>query len=325
MRYIIYTEGCASMQSSNQPILKAVPLPPSMLPSNDSKIVAADVAKQQPSAVQMEKTKPLAASKNTAASNNSHSGWKPSYNTKGLTDLLACVNIHNELKNEIKNNIIFNTTVSQQLPDLGECACGNHDFDRKKNSRRQDAAARIVAAANDRFASKTRLNYLSMGSGLLMQDFIICAMLLLDGYSLCVRLIEPNCTQEDFMKAYKQFCFLQEFARGMGVQFEAESFPSINDYMKSHAKEQIHVGHAIDFDVYTHVEKEAKQDLLKAHQMLSPQGFFYLAVGAIDLLFNKSTAHAYTSSMSSARMMNEFMKASGQMAKSVTTKQPAPG
>lgn len=202
--------------------------------------------------------------------------WVPKYNRDGLAKLLACVSTHYKMKIDTYNGDRYKNNYSSQLPALGECACLNHSYDRSRSKLRTDAELSIMHEVKTRYQDRTTLNYLSVGSGALMQDFIICATLLLAGYSLCVRLVEPACTEQRFYNAYLQFNCLQQFAQNLQLQFEPEYFPTVLDYIQTYPDEKIHVGHAIDFDAF-HFEQEAKEDIVLAYQSLNPNGFFYLA------------------------------------------------
>jgi len=193
-------------------------------------------------------------------------------------------------------NKIFTMLYSypELLPDLKECACINGSvFDRSQNNRRQLSEQYIVGSIqNDaRFTGKKTVNYLSLGSGYLLQDFIICCMLLLQNYSLCVRLIEPRCDhpdfEKDFMKAFNQFCMLEFYARELGLQFTAEFFPTVLDYIQVHFQENIDVVSAIDFDaIVSGFDEESKMDALFAWQKLEKGGWFYLATCMYTWVFN---------------------------------------
>src|SRR5258708_2447463 len=102
----------------------------------------------------------------------------------------------------------------------------------------------------------------------------------------------------------------------MGLQFDAEYFPSVMSYMKEHPHEQIHVSHAIDYDVIMFLAA-AKEDALLAHQLLDMNGFFYLASGPSDILFNRVSTQPY-SRTSDLTLMREFIKTSKEIADNET-------
>jgi hypothetical protein len=241
---------------------------------------------------------------------------EPKYSKEALQDVVVDVSTHYITRMERIGAEPYRNSYSKQLPDLGECACLDHAFDRNRNTRREVAASRVVETAKQQFPStpetQPTLTYLSMGSGALLQDFVICAMLLLQGYSLHVRLIEPSCDQARFLNAYHQFCYLQYYASQMGLNFVVEYFPYVLDYIKFHADEKIQVAHAIDFDIF-HNDIIAKSDMVLVHQMLEKNGFFYVTAGTDDYLFRQTAMHAYP--LSDVSIGQEFMETSVRAAK----------
>jgi hypothetical protein len=224
-----------------------------------------------------------------------YTNYANSYNKTGLIELLTHVSTKQTKETQIIDNNMWLNVSSTELKSLKECACLNSKiFDRTSNNRRVGIEKRIIQNTKNRFSLEKHhnLNYLSLGAGFLLQDFIICAYLLLNGYSLCVRLVEHSCESEQFREAYQQFCCLQLYAEGMKLQFVVAYFPTILAYIKQHPLEQIDIGQAIDFDAY-HFHPQSKMDLHFACQKLAHNGFLYFAIFHSDYILSSSSPPEY--------------------------------
>lgn len=195
----------------------------------------------------------------------------------------------------------YRRTYSKILTDLKECACNSRfrTFDRSDNNRRSEAEVLIINTVKRRFTahSHSQLTYLSLGSGFLLQDFFICASLILLGYCLKIRIIESKSQGENaeaFRAAYTQFIILKHFAEQMGLQFESEYFQNMMEYLNKFPYEQIHVGIAIDFEEF-HKESQAIVDALLVHYSLHRDGFLYLAYRNYNFQFNANEVKFFNS------------------------------
>jgi hypothetical protein len=170
--------------------------------------------------------------------------------------------------------------------EFKECPCDENEFNRHQNQRRQNIENLIVVQAIQHFRCGSTLVYLSLGAGELLQDLIICAQLLLAGYSLRVRLIEPH--QFELKLILPAFIsLLTQLAELVGRTFEAETFAFIADYHKKYPDERIHVASAIDFDVALK-KPNCFFALIETQELLDEHGFFYLAFDDYDYLFDKT-------------------------------------
>lgn len=174
------------------------------------------------------------------------------------------------------------------LPFLYDCAC-KFEFNRAKHPRRNVIEERILQAIAERFPISSRiaitLNCLSLGSGGLLQDYMLSLFLLMMNYSLNVNLIEPDKDAEYFRDALAQFKRLSAFATSKGLTFHVAVFASILDYIKQCPEEQIHVAHAIDFNY----PNACFNDLLLVHQQLAEPGIFYLALSKHDYMLDEKS------------------------------------
>jgi hypothetical protein len=238
---------------------------------------------------------------------NRHANETMEYTATGLKKLLTDVSNHYTTRSIKMAGNTWRVTYSNQLNCLGECACAQGTFERGWTPRRVQTESRILKELKRTpvLDAKKSLNYLSLGAGLLLQDFIICGLLLMAGYSVFVRLIEKNRTTPNYEQAYEQFKCLQLFAEGMGLTFVAESYSTLWDYMDRHPRERIDIGCAIDFDGYE-VSPRAISDFHLAYQLLAKQGFFYLSFKKSDFLLREKTSLIYRDSdIASAKEIRE--------------------
>lgn len=170
------------------------------------------------------------------------------------------------------------------LSHLNECACYSQ-FNRSKYPRREQIEQRIISGIHARFPLKQKLNYLSLGAGGLLQDFVICANLILKGYSLQINLIEPEKDKQSFIEALKDFKQLMHIAAEKNTTLTVHCFSNIIDYIKEYPDEKINVASAIDFIFPI----RNFNDLLLTHQTLDNNGIFYLSLHKHDYLFDKTS------------------------------------
>jgi hypothetical protein len=174
---------------------------------------------------------------------------------------------------------------SSNLHGLSECYCnGSHEFDRCRNYRRQNLEELIVKDAKQQFNADDAflLNYLSIGSGGLLQDFILIIKLILQGYKkINIVFLEPRLSNS----ALQIFSQLARFAAQNNVMLVLRNFQNIREFTRDYPAERFHLIHAIDLgsDAYT-----AFNDLMIAHSLLADDGKFYLAFHQYDFCFTKT-------------------------------------
>lgn len=177
-----------------------------------------------------------------------------------------------------------------------ECACARGGaFDRLSNSRREIIENQILAFAQELPVEENKtIKYASIGSGRLLQDFILCARLLRAGFNLDISLIDTlyrdveSIKQEEY---YQQFCYLYAYAEALGLRIEIKLFESTDQYKEAGLTADIMA--AIDFEDYLK-EGEAFTAIMTAQNCLSSEGQLFLAFGDTDLVFTKtacSSAH----------------------------------
>lgn len=193
------------------------------------------------------------------------------------------------LINQINDRVAINYRATEAWPSaflypfLNECACGAF-FDRIKYSRRNDIENAIIAETRKRFSIliKQELNYLSFGSGYLLQDFILLFKLLMTGYSLNIKLIELNSQTQDFQNALTQLHLLAYVAAEKNLSFETHAFRTIQDCAAQFPDDTIDVAHAID------MPDLPLRDLSIVYSLLGSNGFLYIADQFHNILCTRS-------------------------------------
>jgi len=203
------------------------------------------------------------------------------------------------------------------LPSLSECACINSDnFNRFKNTRRENIESEIISFIKERFPNPetANINYLSLGGGGLLQDFIIIAKLLMLGYkNININLIDPehasykikdddrlSLTRKCYLEvkngtdgrykleniiiekseSLKQFELLALLSEDFNAKLTINSFASIDEY-----EGKADLITVIDFDDF---HREAFNDTIKTHQALQTDGRMFLSAGDNDYIFDKN-------------------------------------
>lgn len=180
---------------------------------------------------------------------------------------------------------------------LAECACGPV-FDRTKSDIRKNIEDRIIQEIEKRFPINKTINYLSLGSGYLLPDYIICARLIEKGYLLRVILVDPeslpnekgelDAVQAGFKNALAKFMELQAVAKEMGLSFSVEVYGNIMDFINKHPDDKIHAAHAIDFSAFSIGSQiDMYDDVFLLHQILDKDGFFHLSLGDQEYFYNQ--------------------------------------
>lgn len=185
-------------------------------------------------------------------------------------------------------------------PFLCECACGAY-FDRTLYPRRTHMENNITCEALERFPvdTTTQLNYLSYGSGLLLQDFILIFKLILAGYALNIRLIEIQSDSESFKNALRQLYLLSYAAAEKNLSFCISVFATAQEYRNKFPDHTIHVAHALDMPFLPLV------DLFAVYTSLQKKGFFYMADRFHNILLTRNQL-LFSKKYSRANDANEY-------------------
>jgi|GEM_PF-2095326 len=198
-------------------------------------------------------------------------------------------NLTAELLDEIINNLqdyvfeinswIGGHTVNL-LPFLSECSCVNSsNFNRCHNTRRQDLEKEILSYAEENLSIQEKLHYLSLGSGGLLQDFVLIGKLLLQGYQdIEVNLVEPDLDE----RSLQQFNFLMLVAQQKGIKLTINHFTSIQECQVQQPQVKYQLISAIDFDDH----ETAFADVMTCQSLVASNGRFYLAYGKTNLCFD---------------------------------------
>lgn len=235
--------------------------------------------------------------------------------------------LHIVLKEMIENinqwvitlkDLFFGSRETILLPGLSECACYNSDiFNRELNNRRANIEASIIDYIKSNFpdTEKKSINYMSLGCGNLLQDFIIIFKLMLLGYrNIHIHLVDPKITlykirgsgniskalyemikngelpyespdQVSIEKsdAYHQFMCLKYCASEMHAAITITEYTSIDDYKGG----ELDLLTAIDFNDSS---PNAFNDLMKAKRFIAEKGRIFLSFDKNDLMFSKYSA-----------------------------------
>lgn len=168
--------------------------------------------------------------------------------------------------------------------DLRECACEDGQYDRTQFPRRTNIEDKIITETKQKFpiAFEGRaINYLSFGAGYLLQDFILCMKLLLEGYSLNIRLIEINNNSEGFKKAYVFFVAeLTKYAALLKKTIVVDNFATVDEYRVKYPKEVVDVAHAIDYSSSKYKAHQADPEIALIKQAVDAgKGNLYIFEG----------------------------------------------
>ncbi|MCE3043884.1 hypothetical protein [Legionella sp. 16cNR16C] len=160
----------------------------------------------------------------------------------------------------------IHATVSQLYPALSECACHGHE-----REVRQQLEAELLSQALKRYPpqSTVSLNYLSIGSGKLLQDFIIVLKLLKVGYkNIQISLIEPNLS----LLAQNQFNWLALIAQELKAKITINYFNSVAQYQVNAQPQKAHLIVGIDFENI--FKANVFNDVMQTQDLLAGDGFF---------------------------------------------------
>lgn len=195
-----------------------------------------------------------------------------------------------------------NTTLIGDM--LSECTCFGHE--RETRNRLEQT---LLKESQVRFpvADTARLNYLSLGSGNLLQDFIIILKLLRAGYkNITISLVEPNMRKLNFTL----FGRLHDLGREVGATLNITHFFSIQHYELTNG-EKLHLISGIDFE---NVFKETVfDDVMFTQSLLEPNGFFLFSYDEHKLGITKRSIIPLEVSAGAARFNPLFEQAVGEL------------
>lgn len=175
------------------------------------------------------------------------------------------------------------------LPALKECACKYSD--RFNNSRREVIEKSVLDFVAERFPlpAQSTIHYLSLGSGNLLQDFIIVGRLVLAGYqTLHVNLIDPGYAGDFSKSTCDQFNLLSNLAKEMNVNLSMSFHTSVDRYQQK-ALPPLDLVVAIDFENFFNTGFD---DVLKIHKLMEKQqqSRLFSSVGNHDYIFSSTKA-----------------------------------
>lgn len=181
---------------------------------------------------------------------------------------------------------------------LSECNCNFYP-----RSIREEIENTIILQTKNHFNPQDliSLNYLSLGSGELLQDFIILIKLLKLGFkNIKVSLIEPLGFKE---RIQSEFDWIIYISRELNVNLTINYYRSIFHYQQTN-DEPIDVAVAIDFENI--FKSECFSDVMMTQSLLSDNGFFFFAMQEHHLLIEKNSLHPLTSS-SNVKMLDDIL------------------
>jgi hypothetical protein len=157
-------------------------------------------------------------------------------------------------------------------PFLSECACSY--FNRKQGSRRNQLEIDILSQAKAQFPANTteQINYLSMGVGEGLQDFILIGRLIKQGYRFVnVVLVDPHLRTQSI----RQLKDLNLLATKYNVNLKIEHYDSIQNFSES-CETKFHLIIGIDFENI--FKSNGFADVLYAHKLLDENGRFLFII-----------------------------------------------
>lgn len=199
-----------------------------------------------------------------------------------------------KLKNELQynKNSLLGRSLTQLYPCLSECHCHGHERGIRVKLEKQ-----LLTEVSNRFKLSESLNYLSLGSGGLLQDFIIITQLLKKGYkNINISLIEPG----NYNGVLRYFnAVILAIADELGATVVMQDYLSIQQFKTIHPDKQLHIAVAIDFE--NPFKAPIFSDLMQTHQLLVENGFFLMSYDDFKLVITKQSAKLL---MPSAKLEN---------------------
>jgi len=152
---------------------------------------------------------------------------------------------------------------------LSECSCAHYPRELRK-----PLEDRFLTEALTRYPVKSidSLNYLSLGSGELLQDLIIIIRLLKVGYTkINISLIEPQIIEEHRIANFRR---LKDVANECHASLNINTYISIYHYQRQNGS-PIHLATAIDYENI--FKEDCFNDVLVTKRLLAESGFFLFA------------------------------------------------
>jgi len=196
----------------------------------------------------------------------------------------------------------YDTEKNTLRPFLFECACIgsiNGGFNRFKNDMREKVESSVMEFLKNHLAviDRNEIRYMSLGSGEMLQDFLILIQILLllaeskrkdikKEIKLEINLVDPlyeNLTDQ-LTQTGNQFDYLDEFANELGILYSLEIYSSIDDYLADKPKNQ-DIVMATDFDTF---HSSGFNSVVKAHKNLDPRGQLFLSLEKDRYIFSKT-------------------------------------
>lgn len=175
------------------------------------------------------------------------------------------------------------------FPYLSECACNGHS-----REDRSEMEAQIIDFARSAYPPKDReepLNYLSLGAGELLQDYIVVANLLFLRYShIRIVLVDPYFERRDSLLRIREFNRLITAAEEMGQRLEIFYYKSMDTYLEQDSLVPFELVVSIDFENI--FKEKVFKDVLKAHQTLSETGKMFFSFDHNRLILNRDGLEA---------------------------------
>lgn len=165
---------------------------------------------------------------------------------------------------------------------FSECPCvRSGNFNRLKTTRRENIEKNMLETVTTSFPTETtnKLNYMSLGSGGLLQDIVNVGKLIKAGYkSISVNLITHKMDEiknyqypnEELFKA-----ILKEYAKKYNVEIEVQEAFTIEEWTKKYPTAKMDVISAVDFDDL--LRKGNEKVIFSTQKTLSEKGTMFLS------------------------------------------------
>ncbi|OGT58590.1 MAG: hypothetical protein A3F14_06625 [Gammaproteobacteria bacterium RIFCSPHIGHO2_12_FULL_43_28] len=171
-------------------------------------------------------------------------------------------------------------------PALTECRC--HHFDRLQNPRRKQYEDEIIQfALKHRFDKESKIfNYLSMGSGGLLQDYVLLYRLITEAriMQFNIVLIEPYCYSEQLDQLYEMLT-----AVSTEVNIAIYHFSYLDDYIKNSDDTLFDIISASDFDSFD----SDIGDIMNAKKLLNQRGLLFASAKNYNYIFDRNKCIKY--------------------------------
>ena len=200
-----------------------------------------------------------------------------------------------------------------------ECACvKSHNFGRLETKRRQKIEQKIIEHIKENYSTDQEIKYFSLGSGKLLQDYIIICKLIDLGYkNINITLVDTDYGERFFVLDAN---YSSELAKSV-LDGKVDDTHHVREKIRVSENETTtifkslmlyyseHDGCKISVNTYRHMEEAKKEgkmadillaidlncgleesalDLQRAHQCLNEKGRFFLSDDVNDYVFNQT-------------------------------------